>query len=94
MVGLEAPLGPTCIYQPIGAKNLVTLTLESIDFATVRPHIRNLTQFDVSGRTAYCGTYGQPMTFVPLARGRVLNVTAPCAIGIRFAAKALPRPKH
>ena len=89
----EAPLGPTCIYQPVGAKNFVTLAVESIDFARIRPHIRNLTRVDVRGRTAHCGTYGQPATFVALGRGRVLNVTAPCAIGIRFAAKALPRLK-
>jgi hypothetical protein len=91
---VEAPLGPTCIYRPAGAKNFIILTVESIDFATIRAHIRNRTRFDVGGHTAYCGTYGQPTTFVPLAGGRrVLSITAPCAIGSRFAAKALSRLK-
>jgi hypothetical protein len=87
----EAPLGPTCIYQPLGAKSFVTLTVESIDFAKVRSQLRNRRRVTVGHRTAYCGDYGKPMTFVPLANGRVLNVTAPCAVGTRFAAKALSR---
>ena len=89
----EAPLGPTCIYQPVGAKNFVALAIESTDFTKVMPQVRNRTRVDVRGRTAYCGTYGQPTTFVPLGRGRVLNVTALCPIGIQFAAEALPHLK-
>ena len=88
---VEAPLGPTCIYRPIGAKSFVTLTIESIDLAKALARVRNRTRVDVAGRTAYCGNYGQSMTFVQLTRGRVLTVTAPCAVGVRFAAKALPR---
>jgi hypothetical protein len=91
---VEARLGPTCIYQPAGAKNLITVTVESINAAAIKRYIRKRTQLNVSGRTAYCGTYGQPITLVPLAGGRALAVTAPCAIGIRFAAKALPRVKE
>jgi hypothetical protein len=87
----EAPLGPTCIYRPVGADSLITMTVESTNFAGIRAHIRHRTQLDVSGRPAYCGTYGQPTVFVPLASGRVLEITAPCAIGTRFAATALPR---
>lgn len=87
----EAPLGPTCIYQPLGAKSLITLAVETVDFAKTRSQIRHLTRLTVGGRTAYCGDYGRPTTFVPLAGGQVLNITAPCALGIRFAAEALPR---
>jgi hypothetical protein len=86
----EAPLGPTCIYQPLGNKTLITLAVESIDFAKVRPHIRHVIRVVIAGRTAYCGDYGRPTTFVPLANGRVLTVTAPCGVGTRFAKKALP----
>lgn len=89
----EAPLGPTCIYQPLDAKGSVTVAVESIDFAKLRPQIRKRIQIPIGGRAAYCGDYGRPTTFVPLANGRVLNVTAPCAVGIRFAEKALPRLK-
>jgi hypothetical protein len=88
---VEAPQGPTCIYRPIGAKNFVTLTIESIDLAKALPRVRKRKRVDVAGRTAYCGNYGQSTTFVQLTRGRVLTVTAPCALGVRFAAKALPR---
>jgi len=87
----EAPLGPTCIYQPLGAKSFITLAVETVDFAKTKSQIRHLSRVMVRGRTAYCGDYGRPTTFVPLAGGRVLNITAPCALGARFAAKAVPR---
>jgi hypothetical protein len=87
----EAPLGPTCIYQRVGAKSAITLTVESIDFAKVSPLVRHRVRVQVAGRTAVCGDYGRPTTFVPLSGGRVLSITAPCGIGTRLAAKALPR---
>jgi hypothetical protein len=87
----EAPLGPTCIYQPVGAKSFVTITLEAIDFAKLEPELRDRKQLDVGGHAAYCGDYGQPTTFVPMGRGRVLSITAPCSVGARFAGEAVPR---
>ncbi len=87
----EEPLGPTCIYRRQGAKSFVTVTVESIDFSTVKPQIRGRTSTEVAGHTVYCGDYGQPTTFVPLSGGRVLSVMAPCAVGTRFAATALGR---
>lgn len=90
----EAPLGPTCIYQPTDASASVTLAVESIDFAKLRPLIRKQVRVTVAGYTAYCGDYGRPTTFVPLSRGRVLNVTAPCSVGVRLAEKALPGLKR
>ncbi len=88
---VEAPLGPTCIYRSPGAKTLITLAVESVDFPKIRSQIRNRTRIEVGGRTAYCGDYGQSTMFVPLPGGRVLSITAPCAVGARLAAKALPR---
>jgi hypothetical protein len=88
---VEAPLGPTCIYRPVGSKSFITLAVEPNDLAKVRRQIRDRTRLDVRGRKAYCGTYGQPTVFVPLANGHVLAITAPCAIGAKFAATALPR---
>ena len=88
---VEAPLGPTCIYRTQDAKSMVTLTVESLDFSKVKPQMRNRTQLAIGGHTAYCGNYGQQVTYVPLAGGRVLNVTASCTVGARFAAKALNR---
>jgi hypothetical protein len=86
----EAPLGPTCIYTSKDSASTVTVAVEAIDFATVRAHMRGRKQFKVDGHRAYCGSYGQQMTYVPLSGGRVLNVTAPCSQGLRFAAAALP----
>lgn len=88
---VEAPLGPTCIYRPAGGSSLITMTVESADFTTISTHIRHRTQLAVGGHTAYCGTYGQPTVFVPLASGRVLTITASCTVGTKFAATALPR---
>lgn len=88
---VDAPLGPTCIYQPAGAKSFITVAVESIDFSTIKPLIHNRTQSTIDGRAAYCGTYGQPTTFVPLSNGRTLDIAAPCSVGVRFAAEALPR---
>jgi hypothetical protein len=87
----EAPLGPTCIYQPVGARTFVTLAVETVDFALIKPRIRHRTRIDVAGHTGYCGVYGQPATLVPLADGKVLNVTASCKIGTLFSVKALSR---
>lgn len=89
----EAPLGPTCIYQPLHANRPVTVVVESINFARARSQIRHPIKVTMGSRTAYCGAYGHPTTLVPLTRGWVLNVTAPCAIGLQFAAKALTQLK-
>ena len=51
---VEAPLGPTCVYRPIGAKSFVTLTIESIDLAKAMPRGRNRTRVDVAGTGAAC----------------------------------------
>jgi hypothetical protein len=88
---VEAPLGPTCIYRPVGASSTVTLTVGPSNFARVKPRLRNSTELKVGGQIAYCGDYGQATTFVPLAGGRILTVTAPCPVGVRFAGSAVPR---
>jgi len=89
----EAPLGPTCIYQATGTKDFITLSIQPRSFATVSPAIRHRTRFTLAGRSAYCGVYGQPTTFVPLNNGRVLDVTGPCRLGRLFAAKAIAELK-
>jgi hypothetical protein len=89
----EAPLGPTCIYQPRGAKSFVTMTIEPTSFAKVERLIRKRSQFSVGGHTAYCGIYGQLTTFVPLSSGRYLDITASCDVGRLFAEEAVSRLK-
>lgn len=88
----EAPLGPTCIYQPTGgasAGRAVTLAIESINPRTLKARLRQQARFDLAGHTGYCGVYGQTTTFVPLAGGSVLTIAAPCPVGKLFAAAAL-----
>lgn len=87
----EAPLGPTCIYRRRGGGDLITVAVESLEFAKIRSKIHGTMRATMGGHTAYCGSYGHPTTFVPLAHGMVLNVSAPCAIGTRFAEQALRR---
>jgi hypothetical protein len=87
----EAPLGPTCIYQPARGGNSVTLTVESVDFAAIEGQLRDRRRVTIGGHTAYCGYLGQPTMFVPLSSGRVLHLTASCMVGSLFAARALTR---
>lgn len=86
----EAPLGPTCIYQLSGARNPVTVAVERLRFSTVQKHIKWLSKSKVSGQTAYCGKYGSTVTYVPLSGQRVLDISASCQIGAKFAAVAVP----
>lgn len=85
---LEAPQGPTCIYQTKSGTPYITLAVQTVDFAKLRKQIRNTRSISVASRTAYCGTYGKPMLFLPVTGGRVLSITAPCTLAQRFAAKA------
>jgi hypothetical protein len=88
---LQAPQGPTCIYRTKSGKPYVTLAVQTVNFAKLRKQIRNTRAVPIAGRTAYCGTYGKPMLFLPVAGGRVLSITAPCAMAQQFAAKAAPQ---
>jgi hypothetical protein len=87
----EAPLGPTCIYDARGGKEPITVAVETVEFAKIRPLIHDPVRIAVAGHTVYCGDYGRPTTFVPLAHGQVLNVSASCSISMRFAEQALSR---
>jgi hypothetical protein len=86
---IEAPQGPTCIYRPRTGKELIALAIQDASFAKIKRQIDDLRQVDVSDRTAYCGTYGQPVLYVPLGAGRLLSVNAECDIARGFAVKAL-----
>ncbi|MGH2944192.1 MAG: hypothetical protein ACRDLN_15610 [Solirubrobacteraceae bacterium] len=85
---LEAPQGPTCIYQTKSGKPYITLAVQTVSLAKLRKQIRREQPVAIAGRTAYCGTYGKPMLFLPVASGRVLSITAPCGMARRFAAQA------
>ncbi len=85
----EAPLGPTCIYEARGGRESITIAVETTDFAKIKPMIHDTIRKVVAGHALYCGDYGRPTTFVPLAHGQVLNVSASCAVGLRFAEQAV-----
>ena len=87
---IEAPQGPTCIYRARNGKSFVTVAVQSIDFKKkVKPHLKLRQRVAVSSHTAYCGTYGQPMLYLPLSGGRVLAVGAHCAVAKQFAIRAV-----
>jgi hypothetical protein len=88
---VEAPQGPTCIFEPRGAKRYITLSLQTGTFAALKRHVRVLRRGTARGRRAYCVRFGNVSTYVPLAGGRMLAVGAPCAVGERMAARALTR---
>jgi hypothetical protein len=86
---IEAAQGPTCIYRSKDGRSFVTLAVQSMDFAKVKPRLRLPRRVTVGERTAYCGTYGQPMLYVPLSGGRVLSVAGRCGIAAQFARRAV-----
>jgi hypothetical protein len=86
---VEAPQGPTCIYRTRNGKSFVSVAVQAVDFDRLKPRLHLRQRIAVTGRTAYCGTYGQPMLYVPLSGGRVLSVAAHCAIAKKFASAAV-----
>jgi hypothetical protein len=85
------PLGPTCLYQAQGARYPISVSIQAINFSKIKPHMKKLATVRINGHTAYCGKYGQSMTFVPLPGPTVLNVTGPCSVGTLMAAQAISR---
>jgi hypothetical protein len=90
---VEAPQGPTCIYQPQGSKSLITLAVDSTEFSTTKPQaqLQDRMSVTVRGHAAFCGVSGGPRLIIPLSVGKFLDVAAPCPVAAAFAAKALGR---
>lgn len=86
---LEAPQGPTCIYRTQDGKSFITLAVQSLEFSKLKRQVHKRQQVDVSNRTAFCGTLGQPVLYVSLANRRVLSVAAPCKVAKQFAITAV-----
>jgi hypothetical protein len=86
---VEAPQGPTCIYQAESGRSFVTLAVQSASLNGLKREMRSPRPVDIDSRPAYCGTHGQPTLYVSLGGGSVLSVAAPCSIARRFAAKAV-----
>jgi hypothetical protein len=88
---VEAPQGPTCVYRDRGGATFITVGVQDGGFSALRDDVRRLRRVSVADRRAYCGVYGAPMLFLPLAGGRVLSVTAQCEVAMEFARSAVPR---
>ena len=86
---VEAPQGPTCIYRSRNGKSFVSVAVQQGNFDKLSKQLRLRHRVNVSSRTAYCGTYGQPMLYLRLSGGRVLSVAAQCAVAKQFATKAV-----
>ena len=87
----EVPLGPTCIYKAANSATQVNVAIQAADFSQIKPLIQDLTAATVAGHQTYCGTYGAPTLYAPLAAGTILEINAPCALAGQFATKALRR---
>lgn len=88
---LEAPQGPTCIYQTSSGKQVaISLTVQSTDYTRLRSQISNRRTIAIADRAGVCGRFGQPMLYLPLGGNRVLTISGPCATASRFAEKAVP----
>jgi hypothetical protein len=89
---LEAPQGPTCIYRTRNDKYFVTVSVQQSRYSAVRRQVRKPATVTVAGRTAYCGTLGRPMLYVPLSGTRLLTITGgPCNVAKAFAATAVQK---
>jgi hypothetical protein len=86
-----APLGPTCVFKFGTSKAAITLAVETLSFTKITRQMRVGRRLTVAGRVAYCGVLGRQMLFASLGNGRVLNVTAPCAVAERLAAVTVGR---
>jgi hypothetical protein len=90
VVEREAPLGPTCILEFRGHR-AITIAIESLPFDSTVGEMAKRKRVAMAGFHADCGTQGTQMLYVSLGGGRVLNVTAPCAVARALAVKALGR---
>ena len=88
---LEAPQGPTCIYQPESGKSFVTVSVQTVEFGKLKRQLGQPRRLTVAKRTAYCGQYGQAVMYVPLSKGRVLSITGACGTAKQFASAAVRR---
>jgi hypothetical protein len=87
---LQAPQGPTCIYQAKTGKPYITLSVQAASYAGLQQQVRQRRSVAVANRHGVCGTFGRSMLYLPLGGGRVLSIAGPCDMASRFAAEAMP----
>jgi hypothetical protein len=86
---LQAPQGPTCIYQTKTGKPYVTLTVQTTSYERLQEQVRRSRSVGVAKRRGVCGSYGRPVLYLPISGGRVLSIGAACDMASRFAAAAI-----
>jgi hypothetical protein len=87
---LEAPQGPTCIYQTKTGKPYIALSVQAASYARLQQQVRQRRSVAVANRRGVCGTFGRSMLYLPIGGGRVLSIAGPCDMASRFAAEAMP----
>ena len=83
--------GPSCLYRVKGRERVVALSVAPGSISTIQRRGRDVIKLRLRNRAGFCVNYGRPKVIVPLTRGRLLSVAAPCQIAARFASVALPR---
>jgi hypothetical protein len=86
-----ASQGPTCIYRNRSGQSFTTISIQAQPLERLRRQADRVRTVDVADRKAYCGVRGAPVLYLPLSRGQVLSVAAPCEIAVRLAVRATPR---
>jgi len=86
---VERPLGPTCVFS--GSGRMVTLVLEEQPLKSLVRGAKSSRSVTAAAHHGYCLQYEAPSVVFSAGKGRVLQVTAACQAGVRFAAVALPR---
>jgi hypothetical protein len=86
---VQAAQGPTCIYRSTSGPSFITLAVQRADFKNIRPQIRKRRRIVIASQTAYCGTHGQQMLYMPLSSSRVLSIAGHCDVARQFATKAV-----
>jgi hypothetical protein len=81
--------GPTCVYTASG--RTVTLAVEKNSLKQLREGAKTSSKVTAAGKTGWCLRYDNSSVVFAVSHGRVLQITGPCAAGVRFAAIALPR---
>lgn len=83
--GVEAPLGPTCVYQAGKSGSEITVALEILDVEQARRGLHNPERLTIKGRAAFCGGATRKTLVVPVRPGQVLTVSAPCRVAAQLA---------
>jgi hypothetical protein len=87
---VDAPIGPTCVYELGGSRPDVTITFQTETLSAFDSKLKNAVYLNVADHPAYCGDFGHPQIAVQMGTVELLNISAPCSQARRLAAIAVP----